>query len=807
MVSSSNSIRKRQSLAWVAMLGPYACVDQPEMRDPAARAMTPLTAVLEQGLRGRGSNDSISAVVATRPDAEELTRKRERRRSTVSSATSCGADRGRQPGRRQSGRSRRTSIESERSRDRATLVTGSVTSSSPYSHLSESPSPTLESAGRQYLTEQLERRRAEIALCGGGGDGSSAVVDDSIHDCRNRRRSAVLRPTDGNVQPYKARSEAAYYPSSGGGRDTRRKSRTYPPVVQTGFDEIPHWASDAMKGLVLSGGDKPSSDSRRHDKSSRRSSTATVMAPTSYLEQVPKTPTTEPRGRKRRGSVSAKSISGATDDRDDTKSTYSGYSAYSTATFSHYPRGDGNPYYSATKRTSWRPSSGVESSRARYLAAAADRQRKLEQEQERVRQLERARERGRERERRQPQKQTQKEVLRVDSVNFDMCSPPSPAATTTTATTTTPMSVALHDFKEDQKVRAGLTPPDPAKDYSSYYYKHHRERKREYRAPEQREHHQEEEVRHHQHRRTRRSSLQQQATTPPPPPESTPVPTTSAEPPSSPSPRESFAGRMASGNTSSSQQKKQHHVSAYRPAMASETIPQLNNIVHTAPAATRQDQERRELFCRATRRGGRPEQFLRQPGSGSAGGDARQPAKVTMAENPSAALRLRAQENIKGQRQEGLGSGLNKDSGTRGPQNDGGITRLDSLYLPRNNNAAATANSYRRSFFEPQWTWQQQQQQCHQQPQRSRLPTEADEPSALPNPAASVVSVSSDFSFVPGQPEKLDVPPQRSLYAPGGIDDRYGLPSQSPSPPARGGGGSARRLRRTGDINFAQITR
>lgn len=978
MVSSSNSVRKQQSLARVAVLGPYAgVVDQSAAAaaalDPAVRTTTPLTA-LERELRGQASSDSIGAVVATRPDAEELTRKRERRRSLVSNSTTAtggggGGDGGRRAAAAAGGpRPCRTSMESERSRNRAKLV--SLSSASSYSYSSDSP-PSLtqeESVGRAYFYEQLARQRAEIDLRGGGGRCSTAVVDDSDYDSdydsKGRRRSAVLRPTHGNAQSsssFKAKSEAGYYLSSSMGnstRDKRRQSRAYPPMVQNGFDEVPHWASDAMKGVVLSNGDRKSSHSSRHHhhdsrSSGRRSSTATVTVPSSYPEREPKTPSTattatEPRRRKRRGAVSAKSVSGATDDQEDNaRSAHSGYSRYSTATYSHYPRGgpDYNPYYSSTpKRTSWRPSSGVDSSRARDLAAAAELQRKLELEQERVRELEREREHEMEREHRRRQKQKQKEIVRVDSVEFEMCSPPSPAgtpsaapaATTATATTTpksaTPRSPvydlpstksrrssrsswpvtaiylpsqepaasfdvvsmyrtetvakhelepvevlsksnfldgevydnshedtaaaaapepssghhrrsrrysrgttasrssrrgcsparmlekgvefkdrvheALHNFKEDQKARAGIIPPDPNREYYSYYNTHPRER-REHRAPEKRghRHHEEkEEVRPHQRRRVRRSSLQQHQ------PQPAPIPATVAEPTSSShshsrSASSSFAGRVASANTSTSnspQQQQPQRTTPYRVEMASEAMPEVNDVVHAPPVTSRQDQERQELFCRATRRGGRPEHFLRQPGGSSGGGEVRQRA---VTENPGLALRMRAQEKINNeQRLSKLDFGLSGSNDSVGHHNNGGgMARLGSLYMPRSSNNAATAanaavpESHRRSFFAPHWMQQQQQ----------HLPVGGDDEPSLPKPAESVVS---ELSFVAGQPEKLDVPPQRPLYAPSSSsisrDDRRDLPSQSPSPPAWGGSGGssgARRLRRAGDVSISQM--
>ncbi|KAK7951203.1 uncharacterized protein PG986_006931 [Apiospora aurea] len=454
MVSSSNSIRKQQSLARVAVLGPYAGIDQPDVLDPAVRTTTPLTA-LENELRGKSSNDSIGAVVATRPDAEELTRKRERRRSIVSStnghsgsngaaaaaaaAAAVAAGRGRRDSSsRHSVKPRRTSLESVRSRDRASLLAESVTSSSSNSHSysPESSSHTLESAGREYFYEQLALKRAEAASCGGD---SSAILDDSDHDRQSLRSSAVLRPVQGNAQSFKAKSEAGYYLGSGS-REKRRQSRAYPPMVRNSIlGDMPEWSSDAMKGINLSKDKRPSSStsssSHHHDRSRRRSSAATVIAASSHMEQQePKTPTEKPRGRKRRGAVSTRSssVSGATNDQDDAKSAYSGYS---TATYSHYPRGEGYPYHSAAgKRTSWRLSSGVESTRAQDLAAVADDlQRQLAHEKKKVRELERERER----EHRRRQKREQKEVLRVDSVDFEMCSPP-PAASNTAAADTAP---------------------------------------------------------------------------------------------------------------------------------------------------------------------------------------------------------------------------------------------------------------------------------------------------------------------------------------------------------------------------------
>ncbi|KAK8055329.1 hypothetical protein PG993_000556 [Apiospora rasikravindrae] len=845
MVSSSNSTRKQQSLARVAVLGPYAGIDQPDVLDPAVRTTTPLTA-LENELRGRSSNDSIGAVVATRPDAEVLTRKRERRRSIVSSVTSHGggssgaaaaaaAGRGRRSESRHSVKPRRTSIESVRSRDRASLLADSVTSSSSnsHSHSSESPSPTLEAAGRQYLYDQLELSRAEgkaakAALCGGD---SSAVIEDSDHERQSCRISAVLRPSQGNARSFKAKSEAGYY-FSNDSREKRRQSRAYPPMVQNCFFDLPQWASSAMEGVDLSNDKQPpssSSSSHLHDRSGRRStrsSTATVTATSIMKQQDSKTPTEKPRGRKRRGAVSTKSVSGATDDQEDAKSAYSGYS---TATFSHYPRGEGNPYCSAPgKRTSWRLSSGVESSRAQDLAAVVDLERKLEQTQEKVRELERERdrERERERERRRRQKQKQKEILRVDSVNFEMCSPPAttttprspvpqspiydmpttksrrmscssrpmtavysppsqePAASfdvvgvyrtetvakhelepvdvlsrsnfldgkvydnsndadmvaapepsdhhrrsrrysrgpTTTTTTRSEsrsscrslsparmleksaeladrMSVALHDFKEDQKARAGIIPPDPNREYPSFYngYGTQSREMRDHRAPEQREHHrrpQEDGDRHHQRHRVRRSSLQQQQQ----PSQTAPAPAVAVEPPSSPSSSSassqpassSFASRMAASANTSGPQQKQRRISAYRPEKASETMPHLNDVAQVAPV-TRREQERQELFCRSTQRGGRPEHFLRQPGVGNSSDSdgVRQQQKAApptaMAESPSAALRLRTQEKINGQRLSGLDYDFDKNSSS--------INRLDSLCLPRSNKAAATANA------------------------------------------------------------------------------------------------------------------
>ncbi|KAK7908434.1 hypothetical protein PG985_015737 [Apiospora marii] len=984
MASSSSSIRKQQSLARVAALGPYAGVDHHQSAaaelDPAVRATTPLTA-LERELRSKASDDSIGAVVATRPDAEYLTRKRERRRSMVSNTTTTSRGRSHQPG---GPRPRRTSMESERSRNRAKLVSSSVSS---YTYSSDSPSPSQEeSAGRAYLYEQLERQRAKLALGGGGGgDSNSVAIDDSDdHDdrrARHRRSSAVLRPSHGNAQAssFKAKSEAGYYLGNSSTREKRRQSRAYPPMVRTGFDEVPHWAADAMKAVVLDNKQSSSSSSSsrssryHHDKSSssRRSSTTTITVPSPYPGQEPTTPSTttstKPRSRKRRGAVSARSVSGATtdDQEDDARSTHSGYSRYSTATYPHYPRGGGdynnNPYHSAAKRTSWRPSSGVDSSRARDLAAAAEQQRKLEQEQETVRELERElerverereaeREREREREHRRRQKQKQKEVLRVDSVEFEMYSPPSPAGTTTVATPATatataastpksatprspiydvpgtksrrstgssrpataiylppsqepaasfdvvgvyrtetvakhelePVDVlnksnfldgevydnsyentavaspdshsnhhrrsrrysrdpaaaeprpasrsscrslspsrmlekgvefkdrvheALHDFKEDQKARAGIIPPDPNREYPSWYNTHPRGEKREHR---EHHHHRREEVEgrppQQQRRRVRRNSLQQQQQQqPPPPPQFATVLTSSPDPASSPTPPQSasasFAGRMASANTTSS--SPQHRATPYRAEMANEAMPQqLNDMAHAPPATSRQDQERQELFCRATRRGGRPESFLRRPGGGA---EVRQQA---VTENPSMALRMRAQEKINNEKRlSGLDFGFGGSNNNEGSSN---ISRLDSLHMPRSsNNAAATANaavpeSHRRSFFAPQWMQQQQQKQEKEQ---QRLPVEVvddnNEPS-LPKPAESVVS---DFSFVAGQSEKLDVPPQRPLYAPSSKrDDRHGLPSQSPSPPAIGvGGGGARRLRRTNGVSISQL--
>ncbi|KAK7951204.1 uncharacterized protein PG986_006932 [Apiospora aurea] len=281
-------------------------------------------------------------------------------------------------------------------------------------------------------------------------------------------------------------------------------------------------------------------------------------------------------------------------------------------------------------------------------------------------------------------------------------------------------SVAFHDLKEDQKARAGIIPPDPNRVYPSYYngYGARPQERREHRAPEQREHHhrqhKEEGDRHHQRRRTRRISLQQQQ--PPPPSQTAPVPTIVAQSPSSssssssppPAPSSSFASRMAASANASGLQQKQRRMSAYRPEKANEAIPYPNDVAHAAPVTSRREQERQELFCRATQRGGRPEHFLRQPGVGvgSAGGDIRQqqktaPATATatapvMVENPSAALCHRAQEKINGQRP----SAPDFD---RSRRNSSSIDRFDSLYLPRSNKAAATANaavpeSHRQSF-------------------------------------------------------------------------------------------------------------
>ncbi|KAK6864099.1 hypothetical protein PG995_000627 [Apiospora arundinis] len=976
MVSSSNSIRKRQSLARVAVLGAYAGVDQLSMKglleDPAERATTPLTA-LEKELRGKASNDSIGAVVATRPDAVELTKNRERRRSnvsassyggtnsrgqyrpapTVTTAPAAPAVRGTSSGRKP--RTRRTSLESHRSQDRASSHGRSVSavSSARYSSSSSSPPLEAELADQKHLLQIRERQRAETALYDGG---SSAVVDDSDYgyDSRGRRRSTVLRPTHGNTSSSKAKSEAGYYPSSSSRDKSRRQSRAYPPMLQSCFNETPQWAADTMKGVNMGNDDNRRSSSsygsHRYDNSSRRSSTATVTAVPRFMEQEPKTPTAKSRSRKHR---SAKSVSGATDNKTDDEDARSVYSGYSTATYSHYPRYDHNPYDSVGKRTSWRASSGVDSSRARDLAAAAEQQRNLDEEQERERERRKEQEQEKEREYRRLQKQRQRETLRVDSTVFEMCIPSTPdvaaadpVATGATATATPKsaghgspiydlpstksrrtshssrpttaiyspsqepassfnvigvyrtetlsknalepvgimsksdflegevydnsrdhvaaaaaalegssanhdhrsrssrqwsrdvattattgrsrrgsrassrsisplrimeagtelknrMSVAMHDFKEDQKARAGIIPPDPKRVYPSYYTQHHRERS-EHRDSRQQEPHpqQEGEERYHRHRRTRRSSLQQQQQ-PQQPAEVSPSP---SPPSASQSSGASFAGRMALADTNMDSlrqqyQRLQNRTSTYRPEMASDSVAQLKDV---APITSRRDQERHDLFYNTSRRGGSSGPITRRPVGGGSGSDA-PPAipTATAPESSSTPRRPRAREDkVNEQGLHGLDFGFGGENdkslsdNSSVPRDDdgrGGLSRLDSLYLPRHNNAAASAanaavpESHRQSFFVSEYSKQQQQQQ--------HPPLEAKRPSS-PNPAPSVVS---DFSFVAGQPEKLDVPQYRPRYAPyisGIADDRRALPSQSPSPrrwegavavPARGG--------------------
>ncbi|KAK8095646.1 hypothetical protein PG999_013668 [Apiospora kogelbergensis] len=435
---SLNSTRNGQSLARVAALGPYARVDQ------------------MSELRGKASNDSIVAVVATRPDAEELTaRRRERRRSTVSSsshgdfvgsrgrlstatvstgpttpyAKDCSSTSSRKP------RARRDSVGSDGSytRDRASLLSGSISgsiSSARYSPSLPSPPPEQDRFS--------ERRRTEQALCG-DGDSSAVVNGRGYHDRRGRQLTGgVLRPTHGNT-PYssspKAKSETGHYLGGSSRRDdSRRQSRAYPPRAPNPFDEVAEWAVDALKGVPMVAGDNKRSSSshssRHHDsRNGRRSSTATMKNLPSFLEQEPNTPTSRPRGRKNRSVLNGpKSVSGATNNKYDAEDVKSTYSGYSNATYAHNPRYDTNPYYSTSKRTSQLSNSGVGSSRAhdlyRDLTAAADYQRKMEQEQEKEREQERERER--EREHRRRQKQKQKEILRVDSVDFEMYSIPTP---------------------------------------------------------------------------------------------------------------------------------------------------------------------------------------------------------------------------------------------------------------------------------------------------------------------------------------------------------------------------------------------